>query len=61
MNNKRGLNKLKWMLIFGSILWMSIAFSSCSMFKYKPTDGIVYSGGTMMIIQSNGHQVIIKK
>ena len=61
MNNKHGLNKLKWMLIFGSILWMTISFSGCSTVKYKPTDGIVYSGGTMMIIQSNGQQVIIKK
>ena len=62
MNNKQVLNKLKWMLIFGTILCASITFTSCSALRnYTPSDGIVYSGGTMMIIQSNGQQVIIKK
>ena len=55
-------NKLKWMLIFGAILWASIMFTSCSALRnYTPSDGVVYNGGTMMIIQSNGHQVLIKK
>ena len=56
------INKLKWMLIFGTILWMTTAFTSCSALRnYTPSDGVVYNGGTMMIIQSNGHQVVIKK
>ena len=56
------INRLKWMLIFGSILWISILVTSCSMLRnYTPSDGVVYNGGTMMIVQSNGHQVIIKK
>jgi len=56
------INKLKWMLIFGIILWTSILFTSCSALKnYVPKDGIVYNGGTMTIINSNGHQIIIKK
>ena len=56
-------NKLKWMLIFGAILCASITFISCSALRnYKPPkDGVIYSGGTMMIVQSNGHQVLIKK
>ena len=55
-------NKLKWMLIFGAILCASITFTGCSALRnYKPSDGVVYNGGTMMIIQSNGHQVLIKK
>ena len=49
-------NKLKWMIIFSTIL-----FTSCSTLKYKPSDGIIYSGGTMVMIQSNGQQIIIKK
>ena len=62
MKNKWMLNKLKWMHIFGTILWMTIAFTSCSALRnYTPSDGVVYNGGTMMIIQSNGHQVVIKK
>ena len=56
------INKLKWMLIFGSILWISILVTSCSALRnYTPSDGVVYNGGTMTIIQSNGHQIIIKK
>ena len=62
MKNKWILNRLKWMLIFGTILWMTITFTSCSMLRnYTPSDGVVYNGGTMMIIQSNGHPVVIKK
>ena len=56
------INKLKWILMFFTILWMTIAFTSCSALRnYTPSDGVVYNGGTMMIIQSNGHQVVIKK
>ncbi len=56
------INKLKWMLIFGSIFWISILVTSCSALRnYTPSDGVVYNGGTMTIIQSNGHQIIIKK
>ena len=56
------INKLKWMLVFGTILWMTITFTSCSALRnYTPSDGVVYNGGTMMIIQSDGHQVVIKK
>lgn len=57
------INKLKWMMIFGSILCISIMFTSCSMLRNytPPKDGVIYSGGSMTIIQSNGHQVIIKK
>lgn len=57
------INKLKWMLIFGTILWGSIVFTSCSALRnYTPSkDGVIYSGGTMTIISSNGHQVLIKK
>ena len=55
-------NKLKWMLIFGAILWASIMFTSCSALRnYTPSDGVVYNGGTLTIISSNGHQVLIKK
>ena len=62
MKDKMILNKLKWILMFFTILWMTIAFTSCSALRnYTPSDGVIYSGGTMMIIQSNGHQVIIKK
>ena len=62
MKYKWILNKLKWMLIFGTILWISIAFTSCSALRnYTPSDGVVYSGGTLTIVQSNGHQVLIKK
>ena len=54
--------KLKRILIFSTIIWISIMFSSCSMLRnYTPSDGVVYSGGTLTIVQSNGHQVIIKK
>ena len=54
------INKLKWMLIFGSMLW---TFTSCSALRNytPPKDGVIYSGGTMTIINSNGHQIIIKK
>ena len=62
MKNKQIINKLKWMLIFGVILCASITFTGCSTLRnYTPSDGVVYNGGTMMIIQSNGQQVIIKK
>ena len=62
MKDKMILNKLKWILMFFTILWMTIAFTSCSALRnYTPSDGVVYNGGTMMIIQSNGHQVVIKK
>ena len=62
MKDKWILKTLKWMLMFGTILWMTITFTSCSMLRnYTPSDGVVYNGGTMMIVQSNGHQVIIKK
>ena len=55
-------NKLKWMLIFGAILCASITFTSCSALRnYTPSDGVVYNGGSIMIIKSNGHQVVIKK
>ena len=54
--------KLKRILIFSTIIWISIMFSSCSTLRiYTPSDGVIYSGGTMVIIQSNGQQVIIKK
>lgn len=62
MKDKQIINKLKWMLVFGTILWMTITFTGCSALRnYTPSDGVVYNGGTMMIIQSNGHQVVIKK
>ena len=62
MKDKWILNRLKWILMFFTILWMTIVFSSCSALRnYTPSDGVVYNGGTMMIIQSNGHQVLIKK
>ena len=62
MNINWILNKLKWMLIFGTILWISILVTSCSALRnYTTSDGVVYNGGTMTIIQSNGHQIIIKK
>lgn len=62
MKDKWIINKLKWMLIFGAILCASITFTGCSALRnYTPSDGVVYNGGTMMIIQSNGHQVVIKK
>lgn len=62
MKDKQIINKLKWMVVFGTILWMTTIFVSCSALRnYKPSDGVVYNGGTMMIIQSNGHQVVIKK
>jgi hypothetical protein len=56
------INKLKWMLIFGTILWGSIVFASCSALRnYTPSDGVVYNGGSLLIVRSNGHQVVIKK
>jgi hypothetical protein len=57
------INKLKWMLIFGSIFWISILVTSCSALRNytPPKDGVIYNGGTLTIIQSNGHQIIIKK
>lgn len=57
------INRLKWLMILGSILCISIMFTSCSMLRNytPPKDGVIYSGGSMTIIQSNGHQVIIKK
>ena len=62
MKDKMILKRLKWILMFFTILWMTIAFTSCSALRnYTPSDGVVYNGGTMMIIQSNGHQVVIKK
>ena len=62
MKDKWILNRLKWMLIFGTILCTSILFTSCSALRnYTPSDGVVYSGGTILIVQSNGHQVLIKK
>ena len=63
MKNNWIINKLKWMLVFGTILWISIAFTSCSALRNytPPKDGVIYSGGTMTIISSNGHQVLIKK
>lgn len=62
MKDKQIINRLKWMLVFGTILWMTITFTSCSALRnYTPSDGVVYNGGTMMIVQSNGQQVIIKK
>ena len=62
MKDKQIINKLKWILMFFAILWMTITFTSCSTLRnYTPSDGVVYNGGTMMIIQSNGHQVVIKK
>lgn len=62
MKDKQIINKLKWMLVFGTILWMTTLFVSCSALRnYKPSDGVVYNGGTMMIIQSNGYPVVIKK
>lgn len=62
MKDKWILNKLKWILMFFTILWMTISFTSCSASRnYAPSDGVVYNGGTMTIIQSNGHQVVIKK
>ena len=63
MKDKWIINKLKWMMILGSILLVSIMFTSCSMLRNytPPKDGVIYSGGTMTIINSNGHQIIIKK
>ena len=62
MKDKWIINRLKWMLIFGTILWVSILVTSCSALRnYTPSDGVVYNGGTMTIISSNGHQIIIKK
>ena len=62
MKDKQIINKLKWILMFFTILWMTTLFVSCSALRnYKPSDGVVYNGGTMMIVQSNGQQVIIKK
>ena len=62
MKNKWILNRLKWILMFFTILWMTITFTSCSMLRnYTPSDGVVYNGWTLTIIQSNGHQVLIKK
>lgn len=62
MKDKWIINKLKWMLIFGGVLLASILIAGCGTLKNcVPKDGIIYSGGTMTIIQSNGHQVIIKK
>ena len=56
-------NKLKWMIILVSVLYMSITFTGCSALRNytPPKDGVIYSGGTMTIISSNGHQVLIKK
>lgn len=62
MNDKYIINKLKWLMIFVCILWVSIIITGCGTLKnYVPKDGVIYSGGTMTIVQSNGHQVIIKK
>lgn len=62
MKDKWIINKLKRMLVFGTILWISIVFTSCSALKnYTPSDGVVYNGGSLTIISSNGHQVLIKK
>ena len=57
------INKLKWMMVFGCILWTSILIAGCGSLKNytPPKDGVIYSGGTMTIINSNGHQIIIKK
>lgn len=62
MKDKYIINKLKWMMIFVFMLWASILIAGCGTLKnYVPKDGVIYSGGTMTIIQSNGHQIIIKK
>lgn len=57
------INKLKLIVTIGSILLINIMFTSCSMLRNytPPKDGVIYSGGTLTIIQSNGHQIIIKK
>lgn len=56
------INKLKLIVTIGLILLINIMFTSCSMLRnYTPSDGVIYSGGTMTIISSNGHQIIIKK
>ena len=54
------INKFKWIMILGSIL---LTFTSCSALRNytPPKDGVIYSGGSMTIINSNGHQIIIKK
>ena len=55
-------NKLKWMLIFGTILCASITFTGCSALRnYTPSDGVVYSGGTILIVRSGNQNIIIKK
>lgn len=62
MKDKYIINKLKWMMIFGGMLWASILIAGCGTLKnYVPKDGVIYSGGTLLIVRSNGHQVIIKK
>ena len=62
MKDKWIINRLKWLMIFGCILLSSILISGCGTLKnYVPKDGVIYSGGTITIIQSNGHQIIIKK
>ena len=62
MKDKWILNRLKWLLIFGTILWTSIAFTSCSALKnYTPSDGVVYNGGTILIVRSGNQNIIIKK
>ena len=55
-------DKLKWMMILVSFLWMSITFTGCSALRnYTPSDGVVYNGGTILIVNSNGYPVLIKK
>ena len=62
MKDKWILNRLKWLLIFSTILWTSIVFTSCSMLRnYTPSDGVVYSGGTILIVRSGNQNIIIKK
>ena len=62
MKDEWFINKLKLLMIFGTILWVSILVTSCSALRNytPPKDGVIYSGGTLLIVNSNGHQIIIK-
>lgn len=64
MKNKWIINKIKWVMLLGSMLGVMLwTFTSCSALRNytPPKDGVIYSGGTLLIINSNGRQIIIKK
>lgn len=64
MKEKIIINKIKWVMLLGSMLGVMIwTFTSCSALRNytPPKDGVIYSGGTLLIVRSGNQNIIIKK